>query len=257
MYQSRVISDYCILKDYKEFKKLVLIKNFCNPCFERKKSKLPRGMNNENKLENSLSRAKNKVFEYAVCNDFKYFITLTIDGSKFPRDDIGGFVKVFSKWLSNYQRKAGKINYLFIPERHHDKINWHLHGLISDVPLSDLCLFKECDPVPKHLIENGYFNWLPYFKKFGFCSLSVIKNKMACSKYITKYISKGISDGMGITEMNKQLYYCSKGLETAKTIKKGTLVAPFGFESFENKYVKIKIIENNSANIKFYIKNII
>ena len=34
---------------------------------------------NDGKLANHIARARTRVFEYAICNDFDYFITLTIN----------------------------------------------------------------------------------------------------------------------------------------------------------------------------------
>ena len=40
------------------------------------------------KLSNNISRAKSKVFEYAYCNHWDYFITLTISPDKYDRYDL-------------------------------------------------------------------------------------------------------------------------------------------------------------------------
>lgn len=86
---------------------------------------------NEEKLPENVRRAKSKVFELALCNDFTYFCTLTFSPEKVKdRYDLEGCMKAFCKWLNNYNcRKASSaIQYLLIPEPHQDGA-WHLHGL--------------------------------------------------------------------------------------------------------------------------------
>ena len=48
---------------------------------------------NDEKLENNIIRAKSKVLEYALCNDFEYFVTLTLDSKKMNRDNINEYIK--------------------------------------------------------------------------------------------------------------------------------------------------------------------
>lgn len=60
-------------------------------------------------------------------------------------------------------------------------------------------------------------------KKFGWCDLEPIKNNEAVSKYLTKYITKTILDsesGRGVKESEKNIYYCSQGLNRSQVIKK-------------------------------------
>lgn len=157
----------------------------------------------QEKLSNNISRAKSKCFEYAFCNSWDYFITLTIDQEKFNRYELKEYVKALGKFINNYDtHHHTKVSYLLIPEPHKDGA-WHMHGLISGI-------------LPKHLVtnKNGYLDFKLYSKKFGFCSLSPLKSHEAVSKYITKYITKE----MASMPYGQRLYYCSKGLATATTI---------------------------------------
>ena len=111
-----------------------------------------------------------------------------------------------------------------------------MHGLIMGLPESHLCINK-----------HGYLDWEGYSKKFGYISLDKIKNHEACSKYITKYISKDMSAKN--RELNAKLYYNSRGLECAETIKKGTLSANNVLFDYENDYVKIKWIDDYESAV--------
>ena len=169
-----------------------------------------KGTVNTKKLLANLSRAKNKVQEYALCNSFDYFVTLTIDKLKYDRYDLKKYYKDLGKMLSNYNKiHDSKIKYILIPENHKDGA-WHMHGLISGI-------------LPKHLTsnENGYLSWSQYSKKFGYMSLSKIKDKKKVSSYITKYITKSLSAQMD--NLGNNLYYCSKKLNTAWELKRGVL----------------------------------
>lgn len=198
-----------------------------------------RGKVNEEKTRESIVRAKSKIFDYGYCNEWQYFITLTIDGKKYDRTDLKKYYKDFSQWLRDYNKKHGiDIKYIFIPELHSDGLNWHMHGLIMGLPLEHLRPFTTADSVPRTLVEQCYKNWDSYANKFGFVSLDVIKNREKVSGYITKYISKGLSNS--VRELNAKMYYCSKGLKTATEIKRGLLKYELSNPDWQNDYVAVK-----------------
>lgn len=163
------------------------------------------------KLKNSISRGKNMVFDYSYCNDFDYFITLTLDPKKYKRDDLKKYIKDLGQMIRDYRKLGNDIEYILIPERHKDGESWHMHGLIKGIAEKDLTIN-----------ENGYLDWGRYSKKFGYCSLSKIKNREAVSKYITKYISKDLYKN-GVTDKNAKMYYCSRGLQKPKKLQTGDL----------------------------------
>lgn len=233
-YGSLRVSDYVTLKKYnKEMFKLTYYKTpIRQKGFEVGKKKRVRGVNGS-KLDNNISRARNKVFEYAMCNDFQYFVTLTIDRKKYDRKDLRTYYKDFSQFLRNYGRNhKTKVEYLLIPEKHKDGA-WHMHGLVKGIP-------------GKHLVKNehGYLDWLHYRDRFGWISLAPIRSTERVSKYITKYISKDLS--RTVTDLNAKMYYSSKGLKVAEEIKRGTLSAHSVPYDFENDYVKIKWFNDDS-----------
>lgn len=178
----------------------------------------PKGQaGNEEKLPENIRRAKSKVFELALCNPFSFFCTLTFSKDKVKdRYDLDGCMKSFSKWLNNYNyRKGGaSVQYLLIPEPHQDGA-WHLHGLMSGIPESDLHLFRCDEHLPSRIhkeLAKGHeiFQWKSYDKKFGYCTLSPVRSLDAVSKYITKYITKEL--GSSVKELNAHLYYRSQRL---------------------------------------------
>lgn len=189
---------------------------------------------NDEKLTHHIARARTRVFEIAICNDFDYFITLTINDEKLDRYDLKGYIKKLGQFIRDYRKKHGAdIQYLLIPEKHENGA-WHMHGLIKGIP---------ADQLKKN--EYGYLDWEDYKKRFGYCSIDKIKNQEAVSKYITKYIRKSFNTDRGVSEKESKLYYCSRGLRRPQKKKEGTLNGyqldkiPF---NYENEYVRVGIL---------------
>lgn len=129
--------NYCVVRKFRDKYKLVVIAGY-NPNKSKAREDFA---TNEQKLENNLSRSRNKVFEYAYCNDWEYFVTMTLDKEKFDRYDLKAWKKSLTQWIRDYRKKYGcKIQYLLIPERHKDGA-WHIHGLLSGLPADRLSVF--------------------------------------------------------------------------------------------------------------------
>ena len=221
-----------------------------------------RGTANDMKLDNNISRARNRIFELAFCNEWQFFFTGTLNPKLYDRTDLEKFHKDLTKWLSNQSTKFGtKIKYLLIPELHCDGKSWHIHGFMSGIPSSELKQFQIGDTMSAALVEkvskgDTVYNWLSYQNKFGFCDLEPIKNAEAVSKYITKYINKNLATS--ITELNAHLFYHSRGLNEAQTIKKGTMLADIE-PSFTNDYCSVSWLDYDAElleNLKHSIVSI-
>lgn len=154
----------------------------------------------DDKLVQSLSRSRRIVLELGLCNDWAYFCTFTLDPKKYDRHDLGKFKEDLSQFARDQRKKYKKkgfdfsFDYLFVPELHKDG-SWHMHGLVSDISpalISFLDQRQQGKKVPDKLIKGDFFNWPDYEKKFGFCSLGKIRNRIATAFYITKYITKDI-----------------------------------------------------------------
>ena len=123
----------------------------------------------EETLRQSISRTMRTIHDYALCNEFKYFVTLTFDRKKHDSTDIQKLKKQVGQWLNNYKkRKNPTLKYLLIPELHKDKEHFHFHGLISGI--EDVTEFRKSF---KGVVR---YNWSAWQNKFGFTSLEKIKN---------------------------------------------------------------------------------
>ena len=215
---------------------------------------------NPEKLANNISRARSTIYELALCNEWQFFCTLTLDKEKYDRYDLKKFHKDLTQHIRDMNKKyKTKINFLLIPEQHKDGA-WHMHGFLSGLPDDLLHEFTSAAVLPDNLrkrIEQGHkiYSWKSYAKKFGFNELEPVQNIYKASAYITKYVSKSLSES--ITELNAQCYYCSRGLNRAEEVQRGYIDMPItdGLEyQFENDYLKIHWAdEEEYKNIKEFI----
>jgi hypothetical protein len=202
------------------------------------------------KLAESISRTRSRIYELAFCNEWDWFFTATLDPLKYVRSDLEKFHKNLTQWIRNYNRlHKTTIKFLLIPELHSDGVSWHMHGLLHGLPVEHLQLFQIGDRMGKKLAEkvkNGdiVYNWIPYANKFGFCDAEPIRSHEAVCKYITKYISKSLNNS--VKELNAHMYYCSRGLNRAETIKKGTMSANI-VPDYENEYCAITWVDDEQV----------
>lgn len=241
--------DIAILKQYRaDYYKITLHRTLRRTGYEAvdgddKSSRSKKNTaKNADKLDSSLSRTRAKIFELAMCNEWRYFVTLTLNPEYHDRKDLGTYKRKLSIWIKNYNRLHDiNVKYLLIPEQHKDG-SWHMHGLMMDLPTEHMQEFTIEEKLPLKMLSeieigNTIYNWPAYAKAFGYISISKIRNAESVSKYITKYITKNLLKTR-IT-LNDHLYYASHGLKHAEVIYKGQLRKDFD-EDYGNEYVKIK-----------------
>lgn len=210
--------DYNLYKYRHDFYKVVRFKSTAPRLGRVDHGTKEDGYKHDDKLLQALSRARRVCLELALCNDWKWFATFTIAQNNYDRKNLDGFYERFSEWLK-YQKKKYqvKIPYLLVPEKHRDG-SWHMHGFFNADIDQFLVSFKdqwECGAnIPYKLVQNGYFNWPEYQKKFGFCSFGKIRDHDATAFYATKYISKSFQGDA--RRVGLKLYYCSQGLNRAQ-----------------------------------------
>ena len=165
----------------------------------------------------SISRTKRNIREIALCNNFTYFATLTINSkhcNRFSLQQCQDKLKYIIK--ERIRRKNKNFKYIFITEKHKDGA-YHFHGLVKDLEL--------------YTNSNGYYS-SKVFDELGFNSFSPIKDYNKCCNYITKYITKDC-----IRNENNQIYISSRGLKKATRYE----IQPLDFDfTYQNDYVKIK-----------------
>lgn len=136
----------------------------------------------------SVSRAKRRIFDIAALNDFRYFVTFTLDGKKINRqspEEVAHKLKIF---LSN-KVKRNDMRYLVVPEYHKDGKSIHFHGLLSG-------RFRLTDS--GHLAKDGktVYNMGDWTYGFSTC-VELTGDREAVARYIAKYVTKDTQKILG------------------------------------------------------------
>lgn len=89
------------------------------------------GLSEAENVARSKRRAKSHLLDFALCNEFECFVTLTLDKAKIDRTDYNAIIKKLNTWLDNRVRRKG-LRYVGVPELHKDGAV-HFHLLCNDV----------------------------------------------------------------------------------------------------------------------------
>lgn len=175
--------------------------------------------------ERAARRARRKVSDYVMAeHDFKYFITLTLDGKDFARSDVTTAVKKLNTWLKNRVQRVG-LKYIIVPEYHKDGESLHFHGFINDAlrvvdsgtvvppdggkPIKiETARRKGYDLRACHTVYN-LPDWV-----YGFTTaIELYGEKEAAAAYIAKYITKQYHETDGDkTKIGGRYYWHSNNL---------------------------------------------
>lgn len=160
----------------------------------------------EKKKYENLYNAKQKLIDLVYCNSlishWEYFVTLTFDPQKVDSYNYDRVVEAMSKWLDNMKHQNPNLKYILVPELHKSG-RIHIHGLFKDCPNLKL--------IDSGKYKNGckIYNIKNY--KYGYTTISKIKNQEAVSVYVSKYMTKDLID-----KGCKKAYWCSQHLERPK-----------------------------------------
>lgn len=80
-------------------------------------------------VQRAARRARARLRELALCNDFQVFVTLTLDKREIDRYDPAQVVRKMSTWCDNHVRRDG-LRYILVPEHHKDGAI-HFHGFMG------------------------------------------------------------------------------------------------------------------------------
>jgi len=193
----------------------------------------------EKSIAISTSRSKKKIYEYAMSNDWDYFVTFTFNDDKLVGDatDYEECSKRLSCYLNNLRKVFPDLMYLIVPEQHtknryyngqivkpndadydKGKYRWHFHGLVKGVDDS-LLIQAVNQKTNQPIVKNGkqiYTISNYHSDNYGYSTISKIENKKAVSSYICKYITKETVE----LSKGKKRYWVSKNLTLCKSKKK-------------------------------------
>lgn len=152
---------------------------YWEPIEETEPIPKPKKMDNDVRGD-SVKRAKERIFDIAMCNDFDYFITWTLDAEKINRYDASEVSKKLKKFLNN-KVSRNNARYLVIPEHHKDGAI-HMHGLLSGD-------FEMVDGGHRLLDGRVIYNMPQWTLGFS-TAIELDDQKDRVSRYITKYVTK-------------------------------------------------------------------
>lgn len=197
-----------------------------------------RGRTSEvDKVNRSKARANSKIKDLIYCNDFKYFVTLTLSAEKVDRSDYSAVMKKLNIYLGNRVRRNG-LYYVGVPELH-KKGGFHFHFLMNDcLPLADsgtvirptggkpvkvkTALYQrysldDCKTV--YNIEDWNLGFTTAIRLYG--------DRGAVASYIGKYITKG-------DKVGGRWYYSGGDLQRPKYMYRNedfdTFNSDYGFD---------------------------
>lgn len=213
----------------------------------------PKEDDEKGRFRQSVQRARGMVEQYALCNDWDYFVTLTLNKDKRARDDLEQFSNAFADMIRRIRKETKReARYLLVPELHKDGVNWHMHGLLK-LPDGELrkitspCREKRPDGKYQWYDDTGHpigedaakslllgretYIWERYEKNFGWCSIERVIDPDAAKVYTTKmmgYMAKTLDEDAGdgktavppwkVLAKGKHLYYASRGLQKREKI---------------------------------------
>lgn len=161
----------------------------------------------------SLLRSKQKIIDLVYHNGlikpWKYFLTLTFDPERVNSNNYDDVSDALKKWINNMKHQNPQMEYVIVPEPHKSG-RIHFHGLFRNVP--NWLLTEARNPKTNRLIKkNGVqvFNLNNY--KYGYSTVSVVKDLTAVSVYISKYMTKEL-----LNLSYKKRYWSSRSLELPK-----------------------------------------
>ena len=153
-------------------------------------------------LERSMRRARAKLRRLALANDFRWFVTLTLDPEKIDRADGKAVARALSTWADNMVRRKG-LKYVLVPELH-QKGGIHFHGFFSDNVVA-------ADSGHTDRVGHTIYN-LPEWTLGFTTAIELYGDYASAVGYVTKYIGK-----QGVRPMGRWYYSGGRLKEPTKT----------------------------------------
>lgn len=206
----------------------------------------------ETSAERSKRRAKSKLFDYIICNDFDLFCTLTLNPDLIDNKNYSAVIKKLNTFLDNRVRRNG-LKYVGVPELH-KKGGFHFHFLCNSeaVTLIDSGTVS-CKGYKKPIKRSTADKYkipledrktvynLPEWALGFTTAIRTYGDTEAVANYVGKYISKGEN------KIGGRWYY--SGGDLNKPIYKYSRVSYDDIEKFSYEFEcdggKFKVMKHN------------
>ena len=159
----------------------------------------------EDNKRRSAARAKQNIYDICRNENWDWFVTLTLNPEKVDRYNYNECSKKVSQWLKNCRKKCPDLKYIIVPEMHDDGA-FHFHGLLANIEN----LVITCSGHKAKKTGDIIYNLDSY--RFGWSTMTKVKNNDAVIKYMTKYITKEL---IGMVK-GKKKYWVSRNVERPK-----------------------------------------
>ena len=167
-------------------------------------------------IEESLRRTRTTIFDYALSNNFSYFVTFTFNPKKVDRYSIESTSNIMKYWLNRQKKHSPNFAYVIVPEFHKDGAI-HFHALIRDY---------NAELKSTNVFQNGkrVYNLTGFTA--GFTNAQKLDDDQTkAAAYLTKYITKDM-----INRFNKRRYWASKNLH--KPVKRYESLSELGLDPY-------------------------
>lgn len=167
-------------------------------------------------IEESLRRTRTTIFDYALSNNFSYFVTFTFNPKKVDRYSIEATFNTMKYWLNRQKKHSPDFAYVIVPEFHKDGAI-HFHALIRDY---------NGDMNPTKIFQNGKRVYNVTGFTAGFTNAQKLDDDQTkAAAYLTKYITKDM-----LNRFNKRRYWASKNLH--KPVKRYESLSELGLDPY-------------------------
>lgn len=164
----------------------------------------------EASINSSLKRTRNKVFGYALANDWTggWFLTITLNKKYVDRFNYEECHNRVCKFLKNVKEQNPDFKYLLVPQLHEEK-GWHFHGVVV-----------KCDKLTfenSGIVKDGIkiYNVNKNSFKYGFTTAS----KIVSMDKVINYFTNRIIEELFVMSKTKHRYIYSRNLVKPKSEK--------------------------------------
>lgn len=171
----------------------------------------------------SMQRSKKMVYNYALSNEWDWFVTMTFNPKKVNRYDYASCEKALKTFLDATRRICPGMRYIFVPELHEDGA-FHFHGLLSDCPGLQFVFSGKIKNRRRIFNIPGY--------RYGFTTATKVSDSRKSAGYLCKYITKALCQ----VSANKKRYWTSRNLELPAVTEAVVILGPNQDDILDNIY---------------------
>lgn len=176
--------------------------------------------NSDNRArEDNVDRARSRLQQIILCNNWDYFVTFTFDDLKVDASEPSLVIQKLQKWLNNQTSRYG-VGYVLVPEYHKKDNRIHCHALVTgDLKVEHNDVWKvqgikkpvKGDTIKRYHISNERVLYPVYNVsswRYGFSTaIEVYGNPARLANYVLKYMTKDVHQIFG------KNYWCSKNIK--------------------------------------------